>query len=53
MPSQGHVGAPPYTITLAKLAPDLGIQVHLWTENDVITSWLRLLSTSDHFIHPF
>jgi hypothetical protein len=43
----------PYTVTPAKLAPDLGIQVHLWSENDAITSWLRLISTSDHFIHPY
>ena len=43
----------PYTVTPAKLAQDLGIQVHLWSENDAITSWLRLISTSDHFIHPY
>ena len=43
----------PYTITPAKLAPDLGIQVHLWSVNDVIRSWLRLISTSDPFIHPY
>jgi hypothetical protein len=35
----------PYSVTLARLAPDLGIQVHLWSENDAITSWLRLIST--------
>ncbi len=43
----------PYTVTPAKLAPDLGIRVHLWSENDVIMSWLRLISTSDSFIHPY
>jgi hypothetical protein len=42
----------PYTITPAKLAPDLGIQIHLRSKNDAIISWLRLISTSDHFIHP-
>ena len=42
----------PYSITPAKLPPDLGIQVHLWSENDAITSLLRLISTSDCFIHP-
>ncbi len=42
-----------HTVTLAKLAPDLGIQVHLWSENDVITSCLRLMSPSDHSIHPY
>ncbi len=43
----------PYTITLAKLAPDFGIQVHLRCGNDAITSWLRLIFTSDCFIHPY
>ncbi len=43
----------PYTITPAKLALELGIQVHLWSENDVITAWLRLISTSDPFIHQY
>jgi hypothetical protein len=43
----------PYTITLAKLPPDLGIQVHLRSRNDATTSWLRLTSTSNHFIHPY
>jgi hypothetical protein len=36
----------PYTVTLAKLPPDLGIQVHLRSENDAMTSWLKLISTS-------
>ena len=39
----------PYAITPAKLAPDLGILGCLWSENDVITSWFRLISTSDRF----
>ncbi len=43
----------PYTVTPAKLPPDLGIQVHLRSGNDATTSWLRLISTSDHFIHPY
>jgi hypothetical protein len=43
----------PYTITPARLAPDLGSQGHLWSDNDVITSWLRLISTSDPFMHPY
>jgi hypothetical protein len=43
----------PYTVTPAKLAPDLGIQVHLRCGIDAITSWLRLIFTSDHFIHPY
>jgi hypothetical protein len=43
----------PYTIAPAKLAPDLGSQGHLWSDNDVITSWLRLISTSDPSMHPY
>ncbi len=43
----------PYTVTPAKLAPDLGRQGLLRRENDAIISWLRLISTSNHFIHPY
>ncbi len=43
----------PYTITLGKLAADLGSQGHLWSQNDATTSWLRLISTSDHFMHTY
>ena len=43
----------PYIVTPAKLAPDFGIQVHLWSENDAITSWFRLIFPSDHSIHPY
>ncbi len=43
----------PYTITLAKLPPDLGMQVHLRSRNDATTSWLRLISISNHFIHSY
>jgi hypothetical protein len=42
----------PYTVTLAKLALDLGIQVHLKSGNDTMMSCLRLISTTDHFMHP-
>ena len=42
----------PFTVTPSKLAPDLEIHVHLSSGNDAITSWLRLISTSNHFIHP-
>jgi hypothetical protein len=40
----------PYTVTLAKLPPYLGSQVRLGSGNDAITSWLRLIFTSDNFI---
>ena len=35
---KGIIWLHPYTITLAKLAPDLGSQGHLWSENNAITS---------------
>jgi len=34
----------PYTIPPAKLAPDVGIMGCLWSENDAIMSWWRLIS---------
>ncbi len=42
-----------YTVTLAKFPQDLGIQVHLRSGNDAKTLLLRLIFTSDHFIHPY
>ena len=42
------------TVTPAKLASDLGIQIDLWSENDATkTSWLGLISSSDYVIHPY
>jgi hypothetical protein len=43
----------PYAVTPAKLAPDLGIHVDLRSGNYAIMSWLRLISSSDSFIHPY
>jgi hypothetical protein len=43
----------PYTNTQAKLAQDFGILGQLWSGNDAITSWLRLISTSDCLAHPY
>ncbi len=43
----------PYTVTPAKFAPDLGIQVNWRSGNDATTSCLRLISTSDCIIHPY
>jgi hypothetical protein len=47
------IWAHPYTVSPARLAPDLGIQIHLRHGNDIIASWLRLIFTSDHFIYPY
>ena len=44
---------PSYTVTLAKLPPDLGIQLQLRSGNDAPTSWLRLIFTPDHFKHSY
>ena len=53
MLSQGHMGVPPYRYT-GQVGPlDLGIQGHWSSENDAIASWLRLMSTSDHFTNPY
>ena len=43
----------PYIVTPAKLAPALGNQGYFRNENGAITTWLRLISTSDCFIHPY
>jgi hypothetical protein len=29
-----------------------GVLGHLWSQNDVITSWLSLSATSNCFLHP-
>jgi hypothetical protein len=44
--------APLYHYT-SKVGPRFWNLGHLWTENDAITSWLRLASTSDCFPHPY
>ena len=43
----------PYTVTPAKLPPDLGSQLQLRSGNDAMISCLRLISISDCFIHPY
>jgi hypothetical protein len=47
------IGLHPYTVTWAKLAPDLVFQDHLRSDNDVIMPQLRLISTSDLFIDTY
>ena len=43
-----------YTVTPAKLAPDSGTLVcPLWSGNNVVMSWLRLISTSNCFPNPY
>ncbi len=39
----------PYTVTPTLLGPDIRVLGHLWSQNDVISSWLRLTATSNCF----
>ncbi len=43
----------PYTGIPTLLGSDFGILGHLWSQNDVIMSWLRLTATSNCFPHPY
>ncbi len=43
----------PYTVIGALLCSDFGALGHLWSQNDVIMSWLRLTITSNCFPHPY
>jgi hypothetical protein len=41
----------PYTVIPTLLGSDFGVLGHLWSQNDVITSRLRLTATSKCFPH--
>ena len=44
----------PYTVIPTVLGSDFGVPLgHLWSQNDVIMSWLRLTATSNCFLHPY
>jgi hypothetical protein len=43
----------PYTVIPTLLGSDFGVLDHLWSQNDEITSWLRLTATSNCFPHPY
>ena len=43
----------PYTVIPTLLGSDFGVLGHLWSQNDVIMSWLGLTATSNCFPHPF
>jgi hypothetical protein len=44
----------PYTvIPTLLLGSDFGVLGHLWSQYDVIMSWLRLTATSNRFPHPY
>jgi hypothetical protein len=43
----------PNTVVLRTLIDlDFGVRVYLWSQHDVIMSWLRLRVTSNCFLHP-
>jgi hypothetical protein len=43
----------PYTVIPTLLGSDFGALGHLWSQNNVITSWLKLTATSNCFPHPY
>jgi hypothetical protein len=44
----------PYTVLSTVIGSDFGVLGHLWlwSQNDVITPWLRLTGTLNRFLHP-
>ncbi len=52
MPSVG-IQWQPYTVMPTLLGSDFGVLGYLWSQNDVIMSWLRLTATSNCFPHPY
>jgi hypothetical protein len=43
----------PYTVIPTQLGSDFGVLGHLWSQNDVIMSWLRLTAISNCFPYPY
>jgi hypothetical protein len=43
----------PYTVIPTLLGANFGVLGHLWSQNDVIMSWLRLTATSNCIPHPY
>ncbi len=43
----------PYTVNPTLLGSDFGILGPLWSQDDVIMSWLSLTDTSNSFLHPY
>ncbi len=52
MPSIG-IWLQPYTVVPTLLGSDFGVLGHLWSQNDLLMSWLRLTATSNFFPHPY
>jgi hypothetical protein len=49
------IGYQPYTYTGKPIlhGSHFGVLGHLWSQNDVITSCLRLTATSNYLLHPY
>jgi hypothetical protein len=47
----GHTVYQPYTVIPTLLGSDFGVLGHLWSQNEVIMSWLMLTATSNCFPH--
>ncbi len=43
----------PYTVIPTLFGSDFGVVGQLWSQNDVIMSWLRLTATSNCLPHPY
>jgi hypothetical protein len=43
----------PYTVIPTLLGSAFGVLGHMWSQNDMIMSWLRLTATSNCFLHPY
>ncbi len=43
----------PYIVIPTLLSSYFGVLGHLWSQNDVVVSWLRLTATSNCFTHPY
>jgi hypothetical protein len=43
----------PHTVITTLLGSYVGVLDHLQSQNDVITSWLRLTSTPNYLLHPY
>ncbi len=43
----------PYTVIPTLICSDFGVLCHLWSQNVVIMSWLRLTTTSNCSPHPY
>ena len=49
------IGSPqqPYSVIPTLLGWDFNDLGHFWSQNDVITSWLKLPSYSNCYLHPY